>query len=203
MTDDALRRLNDSLSEIRDQEVEAMTGNERVKREYTEWAYSVAYPAIQRIQKSLEANRADGVVTKLVEPKGLTPTFGIRVAYPSSDQPPFTYLFFLHRNTGDVRAFVMKLQTVANLDYGMPGEQGKDRATDEELVFWNEHEGDPFNHAPDITADHIISDFSDAFIAHRKHQWPKPPDRQHSGPGKQAIPEAYFNQKRGLPPRRG
>ena len=199
MSDDALMGLNDSLASIRQQEQETLTGNELVKQQYGKWAKTVALPALKKIQRSLQA---DGATTKLTEAKGHTPAVGIQVADPGSGQPGFQYMLYLHENTGTERAFVMKLHTVPNRDYGALGREDEDMALREQAMFWNENEGEPYNHAPDITETHIIEDFTREFTAYRQYPWPKPIARQ-QGPGKSRVPSGFHNQKRGLPPSRG
>lgn len=165
MADDAMKKLTDSLTETRKREDAEMSGEDRMKRQYAEWARDVAYPAIQRIVKTL---KADGAHVEVVKPEGSNPTFGMAVVYPSSGQPGFTYLISLHDKTDPDRAFVMRSRTIANDHYPRSGK----KTQSEKTGFYNEHEDGMTNHAPLITGDAIIEDFTKHFTAHREYSWP-------------------------------
>jgi hypothetical protein len=160
--------LRKSLASIKRREEASLTNAERVKRQYAEWVREEAYPALLELERIVEA---DGATTKMVPPKGSVPTVGIQLVYRGSGQPAFTYLLSLHERTGTERAFVMRSRTVPNKSYGW-GQGGK-KTVPEQSPFFEEHTDGRFNHAPAITREDVIRDFTRHLTEHRQRQWPE------------------------------
>lgn len=166
MTDDPLKALTDSMSEIGRQKEGSMSAGDKVVKEYTDWVNTVPVSAFRKLKKVL----ADGgAVVRVTEPAQNPPAIGIELRY--GDEPTFRYVLRLHPKTGTERAFVMRQATVPNKRYAI---EGGSQVEQRSWAFFDDNvPGSRWNHAPEITEIDIINDFQSLLTEHRKRDWSK------------------------------